>query len=77
MPNDGGPAFPRPTNDTMVDADEFAYEGMSLLDYFAGHALAGLLAMAKQKQSFAEFSDDAYDMAEAMLKERERRSETE
>lgn len=48
--NDGGPAFPHqgcydPTRERVVVASEFAdVGGMSLRDWFAGQALAGLAA---------------------------------
>lgn len=39
--NDGGPAFP---SAGLVTPAGIAFEGMSLRDWFAGQALAGLLA---------------------------------
>lgn len=46
--NDGGPAFPVPTA-TIVDGEpkleHHCQGGMSLRDWFAGQALAGLMAM--------------------------------
>ena len=65
-PNDGGPAFP------CTDAKGFTSEGMSLRDYFAGQALAGLLACMKTTGSKKEFAMDAYTQADAMLAEREK-----
>ena len=64
--NDGGPAFPR---------DGWAPEdGMSLRDYFAGQALAGLCANM-QVDRFIEMSVGhmaglSYMYADAMLRER-------
>lgn len=61
------PAFPNPSDDRV--------KGMSLRDYFAGQALAGLLAAPHNKiedldgiRSIAEF---AYDLADAMIDARE------
>ena len=74
-PNDGGPAFP------CTDAKGFTSEGMSLRDYFAGQALAGILADPERhgfNESHAEceflVAEDAYILADAMivLRERER-----
>ena len=60
---DGGNAFPYAS-----------YRGMSLRDYFAGQALAGILAnpdwyRGSERQSVATA---AYNYADAMLAERER-----
>lgn len=79
-PKDGGPAFPIPAEPGFpTDV------GMSLRDWFAGQALAGmyscgermLLAMAadgkskEEKDSEATFARVAYVMADAMLKARQ------
>jgi len=47
-------------------------EGMSLRDYFAGQALVGLAALSAHPQSpdIAGQAIMAYEMADAMLKER-------
>lgn len=70
--NNGGPAFSRPETE-----HEYSNEGMSLRDYFAGQALAGILA-----GGFADTvpHDDvgggdqaaafAYQYADAMILER-------
>lgn len=49
------------------------YPGMTLLDYFAGQALAGLLAHASGASPFAA-PGTAWTLAEAMLAEREKRA---
>jgi hypothetical protein len=73
--NDGGPAHPFVrwrSPDGMMSID--SAEGMSLRDWFAGQALAGLIA---QSGGTATGSDKAvgaswaYRMADAMLKVRE------
>lgn len=74
--NDGGPAFPVP--DSHPGAVQVGTNGMSLRDWFAGQALAGMLS------AFAKGSSDggparfheancttAYDIADAMLRARE------
>ena len=59
--DDGGSAFPTPHGH---------HAGMSLLDYFAGQALAGLLA-GETASTYAA-PRVAYSVAVAMLNERER-----
>ena len=54
--NDGGQAFPRP----MVP-------GMSLRDYFAGQALAGLVGT---ELSYERLAEVCYTQADAMLAQR-------
>lgn len=68
--NDGGPAFPfvKPEN-----WNEVGY-GMSLRDYFAGQAIAGLMAAGEYNESregYSRNAKDAYEIADAMLKARE------
>ena len=80
-PTDGGTAFPRPfSEDTYFDYE--AQEGMSLRDYFAAKAMQIQMANKKEMNFWAseysieemwEFcSRNAYDMADAMIKARER-----
>jgi hypothetical protein len=71
--NDGGPAFPcesyghRNGKETTVPA-----QGMTLRDYFAGQALAGMFADRERLSTNAQhFSHDAYLFADAMLAARE------
>lgn len=66
--NDGGPAFP---------SEEFPqFEGMSLRDYFAGQALAGICAnlseMTEESRRAEKIAEDAYTIADAILRERQR-----
>lgn len=49
-------------------------EGMTLLDYFAGQAMAGITGNPSiEDLGFQEVCSDAYGFAEAMLAEREKR----
>ncbi len=79
MKNDGGSAFPKIVDEPGEDLRQEG--GMSLRDYFAGMALQGLLSnglSAKIRNKYVDKGDDelyawsAYDLADAMLKERER-----
>lgn len=77
-PNDGGPAFP-----CHMQQHHDGLAGMTLLDYFAGQALAGIMANADFLVSAREngkgasldivIASNAYDMAAAMLAAREAR----
>jgi hypothetical protein len=71
--DDGVQAFPVPPQSTDADGIYLPQEGMTLRDYFAGHAVAGWLA------SFPHDAEDVdapsiatfvYEIADAMLKER-------
>lgn len=68
--SDGGRAFP---------SNRAAQFGMSLRDYFAGQALAGIMANAKLIEVLAASKQDpascAYEMADAMLAERQKERE--
>jgi hypothetical protein len=70
--NDGGPAFPRPANPPYNSSAN----GMSLRDWFAGQALAGIMANARLVTVLAESKQDpascAYEMAEFMMAERDK-----
>lgn len=72
--DDGGPAFPQNSNDPYRKHTE----GMSLRDWFAGQALAGLLASSHQQnliaagaQSYQQTIDDcaveSYQFADAVI----------
>ena len=70
--NDGGPAFPCMAPENIHPA---ATSGMSLRDWFAGQALAGLVANPTNHLRFNS-EDDAeyvYKIADALLAERETR----
>jgi len=68
----GGAAFPV----VYGNANGISYknEGMSLLDYFAGKALAGLCAEYSSQTTILEsaVAPQAYRFAQTMLAERER-----
>jgi hypothetical protein len=75
--NTGGYAFPQP--DLYEDGNriEIGESGMSLRDYFAAKALSGLCALNWQQAynqhppSAEEYAENAYCIAEAMIKARE------
>lgn len=66
---DGGHAFP--VNKDYVTHSE-SFSGMSLRDWFAGQALAGLLAQTPTARMADSFASEAYCCADAMLAEREK-----
>ena len=69
--NTGGPAFPIPPMTILPNGQEVpAYEGMSLRDWFAGQALAGLLADNTDVATYDGFAKSSYLMADAMITER-------
>lgn len=83
--DDGGPAFPRPMshdgNGSRAEAFS-AHEGMSLRDWFAGQALAGMLAdpdvgcTPEHAHKFVGVvAIEAYQMADAMLAARKPKTE--
>ena len=62
--DDGGPAFPVPN-----DANTNGQEGMSLRDWFAGHALEGYMSILDSRNN-PDYQEDAtfmYQLADAML----------
>ena len=60
-------AFPSP-RDPKTGADD---KGMSLRDYFAAHAMQGMIAEPSLKATPQEFAERAYMVADAMLKARD------
>jgi hypothetical protein len=78
--NTGGPAFPaghvrmsRPIHDpgaNWVETDRVQplHKGLDLRDYFAAKAMRGLMDAA---MPMPEIADEAYAMADAMLRARE------
>ena len=77
--NDGEHAFPTQTWEYDGQNNVLPYQesGMSLQDWFAGAALQGLLAAQiygfNDNPANGPFARMAYDMADAMLKERKAR----
>jgi len=69
MIDTGGPAFPLIFDDDTKKTREI-YSGMTLRDYFAAKAMQSLILAAKTSQDVDLLSKGAYQMADAMLKER-------
>ena len=69
--NNGGSAFP-----SHGSMGEVEHRGMTLLDYFAGQALAGLIGAIPGPgcASWDYYSEGAYKIAYAMLAERKKRA---
>lgn len=75
--DNGGSAFPVAVNPDF----KFAHDGMSLRDWFAGQALAGITAglcsdashgnRAYDRVGFSHAAQDAYTMADAMIAARD------
>lgn len=81
--DNGGSAFPEMETDMSHDRDvgkdyprTYSYGGMSLRDYFAGQALAGLMTSQTSEGEWRydarQAADNAYCVAEAMLERRNR-----
>lgn len=77
-PNDGGPAFPSPMQDDRDchARNESGYGGLSIRDWFAGQALAAIVAddikqgLPSDGLDIQHVPDAAYRYADAMLKAR-------
>lgn len=69
MSDDGGPAFPH-DNQELGDRHRVAQPGMTLRDWFAGQALAGMLADSEVIGEPISTARAAYQIADAMLMER-------
>ncbi len=74
MATDGGPAYPQAYNGQHIGGSPFmeVKGGMSMLDYFAGQALANEVVF-KSRALDGEVATECYELAAAMLVERERR----
>jgi hypothetical protein len=69
--NDGGPAFPMNASTGDPRDGVYCQNGMSLRDWFAGQALAGLLSEPKYTPEMPHrYAKASYIMADAMLKAR-------
>ena len=67
--DDGGPAFPQSASiNPESDDRKLERAGMSLRDWFAGQALAGL---ANQSILYQRKAEMCYEMADDMLKARD------
>ena len=66
--NDGGPAFPY--RETENSGQYWHHYGMTLRDYFAGQALAGVLS-DWHPTATRQTASQAYEIADAMLAARE------
>lgn len=65
--NEGGSAFPVDYDTNLVS---FCDHGMSLLDYYIGQILVGLLARKNQIDTPAEIVSDAFAIVDAIITER-------
>ena len=77
--NNGGPAFPYEHSSECFVFENSTSRGMTLRDYFAAQALAGLLASLAHpdvdRQGGIDFSVTAnrcYEVADAMLAQRQK-----
>lgn len=74
-PKDGGQAFPQPLTVGPSDDVYPAYPGMTLRDYFAAHALAGLCTAQPQEGEWRTEPSGAaiaaYIYADAMIAARQ------
>ena len=65
----GGPAFPNQQDNSPAGSD---YDGMTLRDWFAGQALAGLArGHSEYLTPPRDIAYDCYELADAMLAQRE------
>lgn len=73
---DGGPAFHSITvkdGDNYNPPTKYYHRGMSLRDWFAGQALAGILAHHQSTELGQDgIIDSAYELADAMLERRKK-----
>lgn len=61
--NNGGPAFPY----GQENHTERSSEGMTLRDYFAAKAMAGMLSEGRSSNAKDWMPEEAYKIADAML----------
>jgi hypothetical protein len=66
--HDGGPAFPIPDSHHANGQVQYGAHGMSLRDYFAGQALAGLITEARNSPATRDdIAAEAYMQADSLL----------
>lgn len=69
--NDGGPAFPT-ENEGQTGTSRWHFQGMSLRDYFAAKVLPALYDDSLGGPDWRDaVANEAYQLADAMLKARE------
>ena len=75
--NDGGPAFPHFKTNKQGKTELCPQGGMTLRDYFAGQALAGMFADYFRSLNHEPYvvAHDAYVFADAMLAARKEASQ--
>lgn len=74
--NDGGPAFPRSaTRGSSGMIIRESQQGMSMRDYFAGQALAGIMAGHYVSNAADWVPTTAYRMADAMIEARSKKED--
>ena len=76
--NNGGPAFPSGNEVTLGDWRSSGHSGMNLRDYFAAKAMEALLSRLPRSitpQECIVVAEDAYFMADHMLKAREAKND--
>ena len=71
----GGPAFPVPDLHHANGQVQYGSDGMTLLDWFAGQVLAGLIDLAARHDCVTvdDIAKDTYNQAAAMVAEKARR----
>lgn len=73
---DGGPTFPATRPERVRESlhgqthIKVEYPGMSLRDWFAGHAMEGMISARPDNASWDDLAKFAYVAADAMLAER-------
>ncbi len=74
MTDDGGPAFP---GQQHIEADgkwnQTWEPGMSIRDFFAAAALAGMTAATDRDGPYEKYAEDAWKFADSMLLQRTKR----
>jgi len=79
MKDDGGPAFPAETEwissyeGTVEVTAPIYHHGMTLRDWFAGQAVAGLVN--GRREEVALFAREAYSIADALLAQRAKKGD--